>query len=171
MPQLKTYNGSSWDTAIAKVYDGSSWKEQMKFYNGTAWVELYPTLAVSPVGTNVTNTRVLQTCYAGVQYNTNGIDYASSNVGGWTNSRGNWLDAGSNNDVWVERTINSGTLNWQDPGSGRYQLNFSRSFGVSQSVVGIKTCNLTVNFYDAASGGNLLGSATYTVTAEYVDLL
>ena len=41
MALQKVYNGASWDTVVAKTYDGAVWQEKKKFWDGTAWVELY----------------------------------------------------------------------------------------------------------------------------------
>lgn len=113
------------------------------------------------------------TAYAGVQYNSSGVEYRNANGGStsFTTSRGNWLAAGAAADVWVQRVVNSGSLNWTDSGSGRLQLNTTRQFGVSQSSTGVATANVTFNFYDAASGGTLLDSVTIDLSATYEDFL
>lgn len=124
-----------------------------------------PDPEVSPNTSGVNRTINTGTCYAGVEYNNSGAEWASTNTGAFTSSRGDWLDVGNSSDVWVSRTINSGSLNWEDPGTGRHNLGTTRRFGI-QSSVGLRTANITVNFYDAASGGSLLGSATYLLSAE-----
>jgi len=85
-------------------------------------------------------------------------------------ARGTWLDGGSSSEVWVQRVITSGTLNHADPGSGRLQLSSSRQFGVTRSTTGTSTVDLTYNFYDAASGGNLLDSVSILMIATVDDL-
>ena len=125
---------------------------------------------VSPSGSGVTRLSSNNPTYAGVQYNTSGIEYANATAGtaSYTVSRGNWLDSGTTSEVWLERTLNSGTLSGSDPGAGRHAMTSTRTLAVQDTTLlgGAVTCNVTVNFYDAASGGNLLGSATYTLSAE-----
>jgi len=106
--------------------------------------------------------------FAGVQYNTTGGEWSSTGGGTFSVGRGQWLDLGVSSAVWVERTINSGSLNWLDPGAGRKQLSTTRSFGVTDTSTGggPVTANVTFDFYDAASGGNLLDSVTLDLTAE-----
>ena len=128
-------------------------------------------LTVTASGNSVSNLRLNATCYAGVTYSSDENEY--NNQGDADDST---LDAtfiqklinnGNGEDVWVERTINSGSLNHEDPGAGRHQLSTTRRFGVVRSGVGTESCNLTVNFYDAASGGNLLDTETFGLDAEF----
>ena len=106
-------------------------------------------------------------CYAGVQYNSSGTEWGSNSGGGFTVGRGPWLESGAAGDYWVERTVNSGTLDDQDAGTGRLQLNTTRSFSIVRTANrGVDTANVTFDFYDAASGGSLLASVTLTFNAE-----
>ena len=114
----------------------------------------------------ISNNRIGADCFAGVRFNNDGTEQAADATGAWVVSRGNWLDRGGSSQVWVKRTINSGTLDWLDPGAGRLQLSTTRSFGNTRTVVGADTTNVTFDFYDAAAGGNLLDSATYDIIAE-----
>jgi len=165
MADLKIYNGTSWVKATAKTYNGSSWEDKMKFHDGSAWVELYGP-RVSPSTTNVFNSANNTFCKAGVRYLETGVEFQSNNVGNFNLSRGNWLDSGTSDEVWIQRVINSGTLT-EDGGSGRLQLSTGRTFSVTQIDVGAKVCDLTFNFYDAASGGILIGSANVILAAEH----
>lgn len=125
---------------------------------------------VSPSAAGVTRLASLNPTYAGVQYNATGVEWenAASGANTYNVSRGSWLDSGASSEVWLERTINSGSLNASDPGTGRHQLSSTRTLAVSDSSIGggAVTCNVTVRFYDAATGGNLLGSVTYTLSAQ-----
>ncbi len=123
-------------------------------------------LVVSPLGTSIFNSRVGADCFAGVRFNNDGTEQASDNVGTFNVSRFNWLDQGAAVQVWVERTINSGTLDWMDAGAGRLQLNTTRSFGNTRTTIGMDTTNVTFDFYDAASGGKLLATVTYDIISE-----
>jgi hypothetical protein len=109
--------------------------------------------------------------YAGVSYSagTNNVFEYKCTVGGtYSISRGLWLDYGDSANVWFERTINSGSLNSNDPGSGRLQMNTARYVEVVDTSIagGPVTCNLTITMWDASSGGNKLDEVTYTLSAE-----
>ena len=165
MAVLKVYDGSSFITAIGKTYNGASWEDQMNFHDGSAFVELYPTgPAVSPSTSQIVYTIFSAgTCYATIEFHSNGVEYMNSTGtdSGDATSRGNWLDSGLNSEVWINRIINSGTLNRYDAGSGRQVMSTTRRYGISKSTNGSKTTNMTFEFWDAASGGNLLGTVTY----------
>ncbi len=116
----------------------------------------------------ITSAGVSGTVYAGVEFNTSGAELRNDGPSStsFTTSRGSWLNSGSASAVWIERILNSGTLDWEDPGAGRFQLNASRKYGVSRATNGLKVANVTFNFYDASSGGNLLDSVTYPIDVE-----
>ena len=111
------------------------------------------------------------TAYARIRLDSDGTE-DSNTVGNLSTltdqARGTWLDSGDAGDVWVERTINSGTLDNDDPGAGRLNLGTGRIYGVSHSTPprGSTTANVTFDFYDAASGGSLLQTNTIDLTAE-----
>ena len=126
-------------------------------------------LSVSPNSGAIYQFGVTGTVYAGVQFNTSGFEFrnAGASSQAFTTSRGKWLDGGASSAVWIERTINGvGSLNWTDAGTGRLQLSTTREFGVLQTTDGQNVVNVTFDFYDAASGGSLLGSVTYDITAD-----
>jgi hypothetical protein len=111
--------------------------------------------------------RAAGTCYSGVRFNTDGDEDDKCPTNVWNDgARGQWLDSGSNSDVWVERTINSGSLNDSDAGAGRLNLGTARAFSVSRASTGTHTANVTFDFYDAASGGSLLDTVTIDISAE-----
>lgn len=49
----------------------------------------------------------------------------------------------------------------------RYEINTGRQIGILRSTVGTATRVFTVSFYDAASGGTLLGTKTFTADVEF----
>jgi len=125
-------------------------------------------LAISPSSADSSNSRFGSTCYAGVQYDNSGEEYKRSNTGTWQGtSRGAWLDGGSVGGVWIERTINSGSLN-TDALAVRLNLGTQRNFGLNRATPGTDTCNITFDFYNAASGGDLLDSVTFDISAQYI---
>ena len=132
-----------------------------------AVVAVSPGLTVSPDTSVVTNIRVGATCWAGVVFSSLGTENENTPANSFTVSRGNWLDAGDSSEVWIERTINSGPgFNVDDPGAGRLQLNVNRKFNQNRTTIGVRTTNVTFDFWDAASGGNQLATVTYDVIAE-----
>lgn len=77
-----------------------------------------------------------------------------------------WLDGGLNSQVWVQRTIISGTLD-TDAGSGRLACTSDRVWGKLQNVIGgPNDCVIDLKFYDAAAGGNLLDTQRVTLRVE-----
>lgn len=168
MAVLKVYDGSSWVPAVGKTYDGAAWADQMKFYDGAAFIDLYasgPTVIVAPVKL-IANYRFEIICYAGVRVHLDGNLYQSSPTNSYTNDYEIWLDDGSNSEVWVERTIISGTLT-SDAGTGRLACSTSRTWYISRGFVGTKNTSIDLKFYDAASGGNLLDTQRVNLSAEY----
>lgn len=168
--ETKIKSGGVWRTITdPEVKSGGVWRaiQTIEVKSGGIWREVFSAVSetVSPSTVAINNIRFGATCYAGVQFNLSGAETGSTNSGSWSNSRGNWLDSGDASNVWVQRVINSGTLNWVDSGSGRLNLATTRSFGVRQNTTGNHTVNMTYNFYDAASGGNLIGTATYQMQA------
>ena len=106
---------------------------------------------------------------AGLQINSSGVEWSSNSAGTYNVGRGVWLDSGLNSEVWVERTIDSGTLD-VDAGSGRLVLSTTRTFEKHDATIpgGAETCTVTYDYYDSAgpSGGNLLDSVQIVHTAE-----
>ena len=110
-------------------------------------------------------------CWSGIRFHNTGAE-TSNNFGGSSDfsagARGDWLDQGVPGAVWIERTINSGSFNLVDPGAGRLNLSSTREFSMTRASLGIQSCNVTFDFYDAASGGSLLDTTTGDFTAEWV---
>lgn len=131
---------------------------------------------VNALATNITNSSSISDVYAATSYNSDGNEYTNSpkTTLNYTSSRGNaWLTGGNASDVWVQCTLNSGSFNAANAGTGtRLNLGTTRNWAVSDSnpTAGSKgEANATWAFYDAATGGNLLDSVTYTITAAYTD--
>lgn len=168
MAQLKYYNGSSWVSAFAKVWNGSAWVGLLKYYSGSAWVALGATLSVVVAATkSITNFRTFTTpCYSGVRVDNDGDLKALNNTGTTYTSYETWLDAGTTAEVWVQCDIVSGTLTSGTTGS-RLATTVDRSWYITRSVTGNKTTVIDLKFYDAASGGNLLDTQRVTLSANY----
>jgi len=81
-----------------------------------------------------------------------------------------FVTGGTTSQVWVERTINSGSLDVDTIGASRVACSGTRTIEAHDTSPIPPTtgdANVTVDFYDAASGGTLLDSATYDLTASY----
>lgn len=130
-------------------------------------------LTVSPSSANISGASTGVTAYAGISYNSSGEEFKTDTSGnsGYTVSRGNWLDVGTAAEVWVQMTRTGGTLgswNSEDAGSTRLQLNTTRSWRILRtSPDGSDSIIADFDFYDAASGGNLLASVNFQCTATY----
>ena len=105
-------------------------------------------------------------CTQNFKIATTGDFTASDNVGGYGSPDGTWLTAGAANDVWAELSISGDTLDTDTTGGGRQQLDVDLEFGYLRTTTGVDTGVITVDFYDAASGGSLLDTADITLTAE-----
>lgn len=169
MAVTKIYTGAAFVEARFKLYDGAGWIEVPKFYDGAAFIDLNSQgPVVSPSSSAIYEANTDATCFAGVRFHLSGEeDRRHFSTGSYSIDRGDWLDSGLNSEVWVERTINSGSLNAGDAGTGRLVLSTSRAFGLKKTSEGTQSCNITFKFYDAAAGGNELASVTYNIIAEY----
>jgi len=131
--------------------------------------------ATSGVGDTLATTGTSSnTCYVGVEFNTDGneYNYATGYATTPTENKGVWLDRGSASQVWVSWTNTSGTIFVGKTSGTRYQINTSQLFyrTVTRSIVGTNSTSCTgyFTFYDAASGGNTLqttSSCTYYAQA------
>ncbi|KKK56316.1 hypothetical protein LCGC14_3065760, partial [marine sediment metagenome] len=94
MAVLKVYNGASWGVAIGKTYNGAAWEDKMKFYDGSAFQDLYPASGptVSAQANGANNFRFAANCYAGVQFRVDGTEWECLNTGVWSSPQGDWLD-------------------------------------------------------------------------------
>ncbi len=141
---------------------------------GGTWYEtLADLIVVSMVGGTHATSRVGGACSAYIEFNSDGTEYWSTNLGAMTIDKGPWLDAGGASSVYAERTIDSGSLDRDDLGTSRLALGATRGMGVQRTFGegnGTDTCTFTVRMYDAASGGNLLQSIQYTTTATKTGL-
>lgn len=120
------------------------------------------------------NSGDIGTAYANLQYNTDGAEYTNSVawLDNFSTSRGNWLDSGSNSNVWFERQVTAGSALWVDPGAGRLQMSSTRSMkqrDTNAGAGGVST-TLTITMWDASTGGSKLDEVVGLVlTATYFD--
>lgn len=106
-------------------------------------------------------------CVCNVRISSDGNYYESNNNGGYGTADELWLESGSAGDVWLERTITSGTLDTDDVGTGRVNLGSGDyDLGVTAPNGNIDSAEFTLDFYDASSGGTLLDTADINVSAD-----
>ena len=129
-----------------------------------------PTVSVTYGGDAVSGTN--NPTYAGCTLRADGTLYKNTNITGAAPNVSyyeDWLDSGSSADVWVSRSITAGDLETDDIGTGRVNCNQQIDLYVEDTDAGASSqnCLLTLNFYDAPTGGNLLESAFMSFTANY----
>jgi len=170
--------GGSWrEVSQPYVKVGGTWRTVSNVYvkTGGTWREVWaaggggPVVSMSSFSVYAYST-VAET-YAQVRYSTTGEEFENSSdtLDNFSSSRGDWLTSGTASDCYIERTVNSGSLNYRDFGATRLQMTANRELGVRDltAIAGYQTANVTVRMYDAASGGTQLDSVTYVVEAEY----
>lgn len=80
-----------------------------------------------------------------------------------------WWPTGSPPATWISySSTGTGTITGGLTAGTRYQLNTARVLGNTFTGVGVRNRTFTISFYDAASGGNLLGTKTFTANTEAV---
>ncbi len=171
--ELKVRSGAAWRTITApEVKYSGAWRaiKQIEVKISGVWQTVFQALACSLDATDVVNTRV-GPCEAGVQYNVSGVEYACTNVGVYNISRGNWLDAGSASEVWLICIDNGpGVLDVNEL-SSRTQMTATKYFDIYEpDYESTNWTNVTVQAWDAASGGTMLSSATFDVSAENTEV-
>ena len=104
------------------------------------------------------------TIYSGIKLSSDGNIYTRQRGGGWS-SIGAWLLNGVNTGFFVKRVIDSGTLT-TDGGAGPIVLSSDRIYDGQQSVVGVKTTDVSFEISNDISGSPILALITHRFTAE-----
>jgi len=168
MPDLHIKQGGSW-TAIVRPYVkvAGVWQGCQRVYAKVAgtWQQVWEWLAVTLPNVNA-STATAGECDCFFKIDNDGDYYESAATGLYGASSGTWLTAGTTSQVWVERTIVSGSLDLDTIGASRVATTTDREIGVTRVAPGFATANVTLDFYDAASGGNLLDTADINLSAE-----
>jgi len=101
------------------------------------------------------------------EFNTDGTATLVGNQG-TSPASPRWWSVSSPPATWMSYTsTGAGTITGGLAASTRYQLNVVRKLGVSRVTLGSANRTFTITFFDAATGGNTLGTKTFTATAEY----
>ncbi len=171
MPEIQINIGGTWKfVGNPSVKVSGFWKDVRGVWVrvGGVWKTVFNRCSLD--ATDVVNTRV-GACQAGVQYNTNGVEYSCTNVGVYNISRGNWLDGGDASGVWFICINNGpGTLDVNEL-SSRTQMTATKYFEIYEpDYEGLHWTNVTVQAWSDSSGGLLLASATFDVSAENTEV-
>ena len=127
-------------------------------------------LAVVATNDTQVHERGASPCYSGIKIDADNNIYSSGLTGTYVGVHdSDYVKNGTTSQVYVERTINTGALTTDGIGASRVVCSTDRTVECidTDSGAGSVDCNLTVSFYDAASGGNLLDTATYDLSANY----
>ena len=104
-------------------------------------------------------------CYAGVQVDADGDLYEVGDALAQLTQYETWLDAGLNSQVWVLASPVSGI--WSgDTLSTRLACTSDRKWTINNGGSGSASGELDLQFYDAATGGNLLDVQTVSAFAS-----
>jgi hypothetical protein len=166
---IKINVAGTWKTSAPKINVAGTWKTPTVKINvaGTWKASGGPSVSIDVNGR--TNVRENANCFSGALFYTTGVNYEYTATGG-TSNVGNWLDAGSASDVWIQWVRTGGTLgSWNsiNPGTGRVQVTVNRNYRIVRASTGTDTIQGYFRAYDAATGGNLLDTgATGTYSAQ-----
>lgn len=104
--------------------------------------------------------------------------YAAFNADGTATLVGNdgtspaspkWWTAGTPPATWMSySSTGNGTITGGLVAGTRYQINTTLKLGNQRVSLGVATRTFTITYFDAATGGNTLGTKTFTATAEWV---
>ena len=172
--ELKVKSGGIWRTITdPEVKLSGVWRaiKTIEVKSGGVWREVFALVSgpvVSPLANGDSNMG-LAPCYAGVQFNTSGVEYEYTPTGGLGVVGDGWLDSGASSEVWVERIVTAGSWSSIDPGAGRHQLSTTRSFRV-ESWGGTSSVTGYFKFWDAATGGSLLHQSASAIYSARVTL-
>jgi hypothetical protein len=163
---IKSRIGGVWKDLTPSIKVGGVWKspDAVHIRVGGVWKKVWNALSVVLTAQNLQRL-VNQECYSGIKIDSDGGIWTKDAAGpsGWTDSGDNWLQSGANTDVWVLATYL--------PGTGSPALYSSSAVNTRLSCAdggGEVTGTLDIFLYDAATGGNLLTSRSYTLDAEYL---
>lgn len=135
--------------AIRAMMAGSRGSSGPAYANGQAWDAQSPTTGI-----------------CSVTFNTDGtVTMAGESTSGPTNWR-TPTAGGAGNTVWVEVTKSSGFNPTTGTLNSRLQLSSARGYEMLVGAGQVKAGSFSVKFYDAASGGNLLGTNSMSLYAE-----
>lgn len=109
------------------------------------------------------------TSSASATFNTDGTGTLFGSGGGLPASP-KWYSTLTPPNIWMEYAITStggvSTVIGGLTAGTRYQLNTPRDLGIEKNALGVANKQFTISFYDASSGGTLLGQKTLDCSVE-----
>lgn len=127
-------------------------------------------LAAALFGDDANHSRInTGDCYAGVSLNSDGTEYAFSNAGSATGtSMALWMLSGENTNYWARCTLNSGTLDASNSGTGSWiALSSTLSWAIIRDTTGTDAADFDLEIATDASGSPVIVAATnYTLSAN-----
>lgn len=107
--------------------------------------------------------------FSGIKIDSNGTIYKRDGTTTWVTTGNDWLLSGLNENVWVECTLDSGSLFASSSTGVRLQCTTDYFWQVRDNIQGDAgvTANITIKLWDAATGGNELASRAYNPDAEW----
>lgn len=97
---------------------------------------------------------------------TDGSAFLSGNAG-TSPASPRWWSNSSPPATWMSfSSTGTGTITGGLTAGTRYQLDVLRTLGNSKTGIGVASRTFTLTFFDAATGGNTLGTKTFTAAVE-----
>lgn len=117
------------------------------------------------------NVQAFDPCFAGVRIDSDGVLQVITESFGLTSISNEWMVGGADPPTdtagfFVESNVNSGSLDNDDMTTRIICDTGDLDIWILQTSAGSSTCNVTLDFYDAVSGGTLLDSGTFNLRAE-----
>lgn len=128
-------------------------------------------LSASLVGDDVNHTRISASpanCTSGVSLNSDGTEYAYSSGGSATGTNlGTWRTSGASSNFWTRCTLNSGTLDAANSGTGTWIANTSTlGWAIIRTTDGVDTGDFDLEIATDSGGSTIVASANYTPSAN-----
>lgn len=168
---MNYWNGSAWVPKPMKAWTGSVWKQGvLKFWNGSFWEKSYNEVilagALDTTAFTAEDITVGTTSQAYVELNVDGTATLVGNV--FTDpATPLWWTSIVPPPTWVSfSSTGNGTIIGGRTAGVRYQLNVVIQIGIEVDTFGSRGRTFTLSFYDAASGGTLLGTKTFQANVE-----
>lgn len=178
MSEIKFKQGGSWrDVDNVLFKHGGSWRQvsEVFFKQGGTWRQVWKYLSVTMPNITESNSAA-GSCYSAFRISSDGDYYTGGGSGtGYAaaTNDGTWFDAGdSTADVWV--SVSNITQNSGSGGLTRDDISGARrNLGSGDYTIGVNSTtpaefndiDVTLQFHDAASGGNLLDTAVVSLIA------
>lgn len=114
---------------------------------------------------NILGFRLSGICHAGIRFGSDGVLYKIQSNGGFSAIIGQWLLSGSSSSFWVERTIQSGTIE-VDAGAGFLIMSSNRDYDSQLAVAGVKEATVSFKISSDSGGVTIVAEATMNFSNE-----